>query len=45
MLAACHQATEEEAVIYNRSTTRFVYSSNLSNKINRLRKEVTAEGW
>jgi hypothetical protein len=45
MLTLCHQAVEEEAVIYGRSTTRSVYSSHMSNKINRLRKEATAEGW
>jgi hypothetical protein len=45
MLASGHQATEEEAMIYSRSTTRSVYSSHISNKINRLRKEAAAEGW
>jgi hypothetical protein len=45
MDASCHQATEEEAVIYSRSTTRSVYASHMSNKVNRLRKEATAEGW
>jgi hypothetical protein len=44
MFASGHQATEDEAVIYSRSTTRSVYSSHMSNKINRLRKEATAEG-
>jgi hypothetical protein len=45
MLAVCQQAMEEEAVIYSRSTTRSVYSSHMSNRINRLRKEAASEGW
>ncbi|PNF19437.1 hypothetical protein B7P43_G03609 [Cryptotermes secundus] len=40
---AYSKATEEEAVIYSRSTTRSVYASHMSNKINRLRKEATTE--
>ncbi|XP_069694288.1 RNA exonuclease 1 homolog [Periplaneta americana] len=39
---AYSKAIEEEATIYNRSTTRSVYSSHMSNKINRLRKEAAA---
>jgi hypothetical protein len=40
-----HQAVEEEAAIYGRSTTRSVYSSHMSNKISRIRKEAMVEGW